>query len=219
MATTGRFVEDFYWYLLHSTAAHAFPEGIFYEWRVAWHDRFPHVTGAANYALMLRHMLIHEAGHELHLLTAVPDGWLGDGQQIRVERAPTHFGEMNLLVRGTKEGVEIKLDPPRREPPKKIIVHLPQSRPLVGALEGVKVVIAHRSATTLGFSRGRRSLPQAGQAVLTNGSSRVQRSPVFICSAFCKWGMASSCRPDAARAMPRFMCASAKLGLISKALL
>ena len=133
-------VEDFYWYLLHSTAAHAFPEGIFYEWRVAWHDRYPHVTGAANYALMLRHMLIHEAGDELHLLTAVPDWWLAEGQQIRIERAPTHFGEMSLLVRGTKEGVEIKLDPPKRKPPKKIVLRLPQSRPLVGPLEGVKVV-------------------------------------------------------------------------------
>ena len=38
-------VEDFYWYLLHSTAAHAFPEGIFYKRQFAWGDTIPHVTG------------------------------------------------------------------------------------------------------------------------------------------------------------------------------
>ena len=37
---------------------------------------------------MFRHMLVHEAGDELHLLTAVPDWWLGDGREIRVERRP-----------------------------------------------------------------------------------------------------------------------------------
>ena len=46
-------VEDFYWYLLHSTAAHAFPEGIYFKRRFAWSDTIPHVTGACNYALML----------------------------------------------------------------------------------------------------------------------------------------------------------------------
>ncbi|MFH1923341.1 MAG: hypothetical protein ABIP48_26050, partial [Planctomycetota bacterium] len=29
-------VEDFYWYLLHSSASHAFPEGIFFKERFAW---------------------------------------------------------------------------------------------------------------------------------------------------------------------------------------
>ncbi len=41
-------VEDFYWYLLHSTAAHAFPEGIYYKKRTAWCDTIPHVTGAVQ---------------------------------------------------------------------------------------------------------------------------------------------------------------------------
>ena len=134
-------VEDFYWYLLHTSAANTFPEGIYYKTRTAWRDTIPHVTGASNYALMLRHMLIHESGDELHLLRAVPDWWLGEGREIRIERAPTHFGEMSLLVRGTTQGVEIKLDPPKRSPPKKIILRLPRSRPLIETVEGVEVVI------------------------------------------------------------------------------
>jgi hypothetical protein len=134
-------VEDFYWYLLHSTATNAFPEGVFFKHRTAWLNTIPHATGAANYAILLRHMLLHEQNDELHLLSAVPDGWLADGQEMRVERAPTHFGPMSLRVRGMKNGVGITLDPPKREPPKKIVLHLPQSRPLAAALSGVQVVL------------------------------------------------------------------------------
>ncbi len=133
-------VEDFYWYLLHSAASHAFPEGIYYQERTAWGETIPHATGASNYALLLRHMLVDERDDELHLLPAVPDWWLGEGKEIRVEHAPTHFGLMNLVVRGTASGVQVAFDGPQRDRPKKIILHLPRSRPLAEKLKGVKVV-------------------------------------------------------------------------------
>ena len=135
-----KFVEEFYWYLLHSTATHAFPEGIFYGRRFAWSDTIPHATGAANFAFLLRHALVHERGDELHLLLGAPDGWLEDGREILIERAPTHFGTMSLRLRGTRTGVEIKLDPPRRQPPSRIILHLPRSRPLLKAPGMLEVV-------------------------------------------------------------------------------
>jgi hypothetical protein len=133
-------VEDFYWYLLHSTAAHAFPEGIYPEKREAWGDTIPHVTGACNYAIMLRHMLVHEEGEELHLLKAVPDWWLDEGREIRVERAPTHFGELSLVIRGTAQGMRIRFAPPRRNPPKRVALYLPEARRLANELEDVEVV-------------------------------------------------------------------------------
>ena len=133
-------VKDFYWYLLHSTAAHAFPEGIYPQKREAWSDTIPHVTGACNYAILLRHMLVHEESDTLHLLKAVPDWWLEEGQEIKVERLPTHFGAMALRVRGTETGVEIDLEKPARQIPKSIVLHLPTSRPLLSKLEGVTVV-------------------------------------------------------------------------------
>jgi hypothetical protein len=132
-------VEDFYWYLLHSSAAQSFPEGIYYRDRTAWGETIPHVTGAANYAILLRHMLIHEAGDELHLLAAVPDWWLEDGREIRVGRAPTHFGEVSLVVRGTAAGVDVEWRGPSRQKPRAIILHLPETRPLVRKIQGVKV--------------------------------------------------------------------------------
>ncbi len=133
-------VEEFYWYLLHTSASHAFPEGIFHQRRFAWGHTIPHVTGASNYALMLRHMLLHERGNTLHLLSAVPDWWLAEGEEIRVERAPTHFGPMSFHIRGTAGGVHVELEPPTRQPPDEIILHLPASRPPVGKVKGVRVV-------------------------------------------------------------------------------
>jgi hypothetical protein len=63
-------------------------------------------------------MLIHERKDELHLLKAVPDWWLAEGNEIRIKRAPTHFGTMNLKVTGTKKGIQVELNPPNRLPPK-----------------------------------------------------------------------------------------------------
>ena len=134
-------VEDFYWYLLHSTATHAFPEGVYYETRTAWNNTIPHCLGAANYAIMLRHMLIHERGDELHLLKAVPDWWLDEGNEIRIERAPTHFGTTNLTVTGTKTGVNVEFEPPNRSMPKRIFIYLPKSRQPHKPLKGIDVVV------------------------------------------------------------------------------
>ncbi|MFI5384776.1 MAG: discoidin domain-containing protein [Fimbriimonadales bacterium] len=133
-------VEDFYWYLLHSSSTHAFPEGIYYKRNMAWGDTIPHVTGAANYAFLLRHMLVHEQGNELHLLKAVPDGWLADGKEIRIERLPTTFGTLNLTIRGRRAGVEVTIDPPKRNPPARIVLHLPSNRPLLHPVAGLAVV-------------------------------------------------------------------------------
>jgi hypothetical protein len=144
-------VEDFYWYLLHSTAAHAFPEGIHQKRQFAWGDTIPHGTGASNYAILLRHMLIHEKGDELHLLAAVPDWWLGDGETIRVENAPTHFGPMSLVVQGTPSGIDVKLTKPVRNPPKLIRLHLPASRDLNDSLPGIEIAVRPPQKTRWDF--------------------------------------------------------------------
>ncbi|MDW8036620.1 MAG: hypothetical protein RMI90_01105 [Thermoguttaceae bacterium] len=133
-------VEDFYWYLLHSTTSHAFPEGIYYRRGFAWNDTIPHPTGAANYALMLRHMLVHEQAGELHLLRAVPDWWLGPGQKIVVQRAPTHFGLLSMIVEGTAEGLKVSLQPPDREKPRKMLLFLPKNRRLLHPVADCDVV-------------------------------------------------------------------------------
>jgi hypothetical protein len=132
-------VQDFYWYLLHSTAAHAFPEGILYEQRFAWSDTIPHATGASNYCFLLRHMLLHEQGDELHILPAVPDWWLEDGRSISVEQAPTHFGEVSFSLKGGEKTVEMKWTAPRRKTPRRTVLHLPESLQLAHQPDGIEV--------------------------------------------------------------------------------
>jgi hypothetical protein len=144
-------VEDFYWYLLHSTAANAFAEVIYFKERRANGDTIPHTWGGCNYALLLRHMLVDERGDELHLLSAVPDWWLGSGREIRVERAPTHFGEMTLVVRGVSGGVDVQLEKPRRTPPKRIVLYLPKSRPPARPIEGVEIATREPHRTRWSF--------------------------------------------------------------------
>jgi hypothetical protein len=134
-------VEDFYWYLLHSTATHAFPEGVYFEHSTAWNDTIPHALGASNYTILLRHMLIHEFSDELHLLMAVPDWWLAEGNTIHIERAPTHFGPVNLIVTGTRKGVDVEFDPPDRHVPKRIFLYLPKSRQFTNSVEGIEVIV------------------------------------------------------------------------------
>jgi hypothetical protein len=147
-----QFIADFYWYLLHSTATHAFPEGIYYKKRTAWSDTIPHATGAANYAFLLRHALVHERGDELHLLSGVPDWWLEAGREIRVENAPTHFGPLSLRVRGKAGGVEVKFNPPRRQSPGRVVLHLPKSRPLLKPLKSVEVAVRANQSKRWDFS-------------------------------------------------------------------
>jgi len=139
-------VEDFYWYLLHSTAAHAFPEGIYYEQRVAWNDTIPHATGAANYCFLLRHMLLHEQADELHLLPAVPDWWLDAGRCIQVERAPTHFGPVDLTIKGNETGVDITWKSPVRKVPRRVVLHLPESRRATAVPQGI--IVEYRTPQT-----------------------------------------------------------------------
>lgn len=147
-----RFVEEFYWYLLHSSASHAFPEGIYFKRRYAWSETIPHVLGAANFAFLLRHALVHEQGDEVHLLAGVPDAWLAEGQVIRVRQAPTHFGEVNLAVRGKAGGVEIEWDAPRRNPPSRTVVHVPASRPVLTPPAGITVAVRPDQARAWDFA-------------------------------------------------------------------
>jgi len=63
-----------------------------------------------------------------------------EGKEIRVERAPTYFGKMNLVVHGTANGVRVDFEAPKRNPPERIVLHLPKSRRLVGSVDNVKVL-------------------------------------------------------------------------------
>jgi hypothetical protein len=90
---------------LYAFANHAFPTRVWREEqslvdagaRQVMGD-MPHNWASAELVRLVRHLLVFERGDRLELLTGAPAAWLGPGCAIRVERTPTRFGSVTLLV-------------------------------------------------------------------------------------------------------------------------
>jgi hypothetical protein len=131
---------EFYAMLAHTTATHGASEQVLPGTRDPVNQPQPHGWYAANYVVLLRHMLVRERGDELHLLSAVSPEWLKEGGEIHVTRAPTRFGPLDLHVKRTANGVSIDLAPRFHTRPGAIVVHVPWClRDAVGAGEAVRL--------------------------------------------------------------------------------
>jgi hypothetical protein len=77
----------------------------------------------ANSTYWLRMMFIQERGDHLLLGAAIPRYWLANSQKIGIENASTYFGAMSMTMasNASKGTIEMKIDPPKRNPPKDII--------------------------------------------------------------------------------------------------
>jgi hypothetical protein len=86
----------------------------------------PHNWASAEFIRLIRHLMVLERGAELHLLEGLPPSWTKPGAQTRLTDIPTSFGSMSLALRIAPDGraATLDLDPPRREPMTKIVVHL-----------------------------------------------------------------------------------------------
>lgn len=121
-------VKDLYALLVHTSSTQ---EGFEFAIR-AWGDRDfadnlpPHGWFAAEYRTMLRAMMVREDGRQVHLLSVMSPEWLGAGKEIRVERAPTEFGEIAFaLTQPDDHSARIDLNMRWRERPDSVILHLP----------------------------------------------------------------------------------------------
>lgn len=76
----------------------------------------------ANSTYWLRLMFVQERGDELLIGAAIPRYWLSDGNKMGIEKAVTYFGPMSVRFESkiNKSIIEMTLNPPRRNPPKKI---------------------------------------------------------------------------------------------------
>jgi hypothetical protein len=121
----------------YSMLACAFSHSAFepVEHRWSWGQYFgPPSTDGAWFDLY-RHMLIHERDdHSLLLLQATPRKWLADGQRLRVERAPTYYGPLTLVVESRAAAGEIRatVDLAPRKRPESLLVRFrhPAARPM-----------------------------------------------------------------------------------------
>jgi len=97
----------------------------------------PHNWASAEFIRLVRHSLVLERGTELHLCEGLPSSWLVPSRAIRFRGLGTDFGPLSLEVRTAQDGgtAELVLDPPRRTPPTRIVVHLDRWSGQGGTLE------------------------------------------------------------------------------------
>jgi hypothetical protein len=85
----------------------------------------PHNWASAEFIRAVMHLLVLERGNELHLLEGLPPTWLKSGAEVSIRNALTRFGLFSMTFRVSKNGAEatLNLELPRREPPKRVVVH------------------------------------------------------------------------------------------------
>ena len=86
----------------------------------------PHNWASAEFIRLACHLMVLEHGDELHLLEGMPRAWAKPGAKNRLKDIPTVFGPVSLALRVSDDGRKATLDmtPPRREPAKRLVVHL-----------------------------------------------------------------------------------------------
>jgi hypothetical protein len=121
----------------YSMMACAFSHSTFepVEHRWSWGQYFgPPSTDGAWFELY-RQMLIQERDDgTLALLQATPRKWLEHGKEIRIERAPTYYGALNLKLTSRADAGEISanIDLAERKRPLTLLLRLrhPQAKPI-----------------------------------------------------------------------------------------
>ena len=83
----------------------------------------------------LRLMFVREAGDDLYLGQAIPRYWLRDGSEIGIQTPPPILARCRFPTsrRSQREGkIVVKLDPPKRNPPRTIYLRLrhPDAKPI-----------------------------------------------------------------------------------------
>lgn len=121
-------VKDLYALLVHTSSTQ---EGFEFAIR-AWGDRDfdgnlpPHGWFAAEYRTMLRSMMVREDRQQVHLLSVMSPDWMGAGKEIRVQHAPTEFGEVSFaFTQPDDQSARIDLDTRWRAKPDSMVLHLP----------------------------------------------------------------------------------------------
>jgi len=92
----------------------------------AWDSlRMPHMHSNSRVLALVRIALVLEDGDSLHLLAGTPRGWLEPGKAVRVDNAPTEFGDISFRCesRTGRNEITATIDPPLRKSAR-IILHV-----------------------------------------------------------------------------------------------
>jgi len=97
----------------------------------------PHNWASAEFIRLTRHCLALERGSELHLFEGFAPQWTRPGAVTRMREALTEFGPLSFEFRVAKDGrsAELKLTPPKRNPPSRVVLHLDRWSGRSGTIE------------------------------------------------------------------------------------
>jgi hypothetical protein len=84
----------------------------------------PHNWASGEFIRLVRHLVILERGGELHLLEGLPRSWTKPGDALALRDIPTSFGPVSVGLRVDDTGAELVVEPPTRDPPAKLVVHI-----------------------------------------------------------------------------------------------
>ncbi|HYW36303.1 MAG TPA: hypothetical protein VE868_12910 [Balneolaceae bacterium] len=119
---------------LYATLVHTGSTNDGFEYVVApWKNRdpggdlAPHGWFAAEYRTLIRNMMVREQGGNLHLFSVLSPDWVKNGQTIKVLRAPTYFGQVNMRLHFSPGKALLTLNNHflQSNRPDQVILHLP----------------------------------------------------------------------------------------------
>jgi hypothetical protein len=84
----------------------------------------PHLYSATQQLRLLRNMILREDGDTLRIGEAIPRAWLENGKKIEVRSAPTRFGDVSFTVSAEKNRISVRITPPGRVAPNRILITL-----------------------------------------------------------------------------------------------
>ena len=119
----------------------------------------PNSAANGHFLSMLRSLLVQDwdldddgRPETLRLLFATPRRWLNDGQSIKVEHAPTAFGEVSARVQSRLSRGEViaEVEMPRRQTPRQALLRLrvPEGWRVKSARVGAQSLEADAGGTT-----------------------------------------------------------------------
>jgi hypothetical protein len=105
-----RVIDGLYSELAHTTTTNAgFETGVrVYGSRAVDDNMTPHGWFAAEYATLVRNMLVMERDDGIAIMSALSPAWLRPGQVVSVRMAPTNYGRVTYTLRSTGDGARLE---------------------------------------------------------------------------------------------------------------
>ena len=129
------------WLIRHATPTFTWAEGIHPITRHGNMGDGHHGWAVADLLLVVRHALLFEENDHLVITPALPQDWANETNVVKVENAPTYFGNVSYTIAFGAQSATFVLDANWRSAPAYIEWNLPFAlRQAGGDIDGVEVV-------------------------------------------------------------------------------